>query len=713
MGAASTPSAAASLARSVTESPPAPYLSVVVTTRNDDHGGDPLRRLHAFLRTFAAQCLRTGLDAEVIVVEWNPPAGRPRVHELIDVPAGAPFPVRVIEVPAAIHGTFRHAEVLPLFQMIAKNAGIRRARGRFVLATNIDIIFSTELVEHLAAGQLEPRHLYRVDRRDIEAAFPVDAPLEEQMAYCQTHQLRVHNPSGSHHVDPQGRLMPLDPDIVGSAAITLGSGWHVREGDPVTGFWRWLTREARVSIDRAAAPDLANGVVIDIEVEPNPYQPGSWVELEIVDGERRLFRNRVKERARLQFGLDDNDLRHELVIRTHESSDGRDWLPVFERRADLCCRVYQIGVRPAPLHDYEMQLWQRAVNANPALQVRHTPAGIDVTSDREPYSYCARYVPFEAPADGTYEFLLQYLPVEGRCSFTVMDDERDRWLPCTVVEAEAEAEGEGVRLYRLSVELLRGTRFSLFISNHRPGGGQSHVILQRLLGSVPFDELARGDHRVAPGPPAVRRTRPGAAWVLSGGVGGAALPWSEPQPAYGLPDTRRDRSDAAPELEAQIRSLRPLADLAPLARLLREHRPAPYQNAAGDFQLMAREDWFALSGYPELEMFSMNIDGLFEAIAHAAGIREHVWSAPLGIYHLEHEKGSGWTPEGESLLQARIAESGITWLDAGAVQILSTYMLWLRRPMIFNGSGWGLADAVLAERTLCGPAVAGGPAPPR
>jgi hypothetical protein len=126
---------------------------------------------------------------------------------------------------------------------------------------------------------------------------------------------------------------------------------------------------------------------------------------------------------------------------------------------------------------------------------------------------------------------------------------------------------------------------------------------------------------------------------------------------------------------------------------------------------MAREHWFALHGYPELEMFSMNIDGLFEAIADAAGIREQVWSAPLGIYHLEHEKGSGWTPEGEALLKARIAESGITWLDAGAVQVLSTYMLWLRRPMIFNGSSWGLADAVLPERTLR-PAVTGGPAPP-
>jgi hypothetical protein len=73
---------------------------------------------------------------------------------------------------------------------------------------------------------------------------------------------------------------------------------------------------------------------------------------------------------------------------------------------------------------------------------------------------------------------------------------------------------------------------------------------------------------------------------------------------------------------------------------------------------------------------------------------------PLCIYHLEHEKGSGWTPEGEAQLRKRIDESGITWLDAGTVHIWTTYMQWLRRPMIFNGPDWGFGDTVLPEKTL-------------
>jgi hypothetical protein len=96
----------------------------------------------------------------------------------------------------------------------------------------------------------------------------------------------------------------------------------------------------------------------------------------------------------------------------------------------------------------------------------------------------------------------------------------------------------------------------------------------------------------------------------------------------------------------------------------------------------------------------MSLDGLFEVLAQAAGIREQVFEMPLCIYHLEHEKGSGWTPEGEAQLRKRIAESGITWLDASTVHIWATYMQWLRRPMIFNGAGWGLGDVTLPETTL-------------
>src|SRR5256885_16303227 len=101
-----------------------PYLCFVGSWRNDGHGGNPLGRLQAFVNTFDAQCRRFGLDAELIIVEWNPPPERPRLHEVVRRPEGCVFTLRYIEVPTPLHERLPRASVLPLFQMIGKNAGI-------------------------------------------------------------------------------------------------------------------------------------------------------------------------------------------------------------------------------------------------------------------------------------------------------------------------------------------------------------------------------------------------------------------------------------------------------------------------------------------------------------------------------------------------------------------------------------------------------------
>jgi hypothetical protein len=148
--------------------------------------------------------------------------------------------------------------------------------------------------------------------------------------------------------------------------------------------------------------------------------------------------------------------------------------------------------------------------------------------------------------------------------------------------------------------------------------------------------------------------------------------------------------------DKQVRDLAPLQYLKEFNDFLRDHRPDNlHVNGCGDFQLMGRGHWEELRGYPEFETFSMNIDGLFSYIAAAAGIKEQLLEVP--IYHLEHEVGSGWSPEGEALLRRRIAERGITWLHASTVYIWAAYMNWLGRPMIFNRSNWGMADSSLPE----------------
>src|SRR5436190_5550881 len=138
--------------------------------------------------------------------------------------------------------------------------------------------------------------------------------------------------------------------------------------------------------------------------------------------------------------------------------------------------------------------------------------------------------------------MLEYLPVDGRCAVTVMDDERDCWIPSTIRDVD----GDGVQLIILSVALLQGTKCSLCISNDRPGGGQSQVVLKRLLGSVPLDSLFRDANERAKAAPSLRRTPAGALRAPSGDA---------------LQEMTVDDSEGLRALDAQLAPLTPLARL--------------------------------------------------------------------------------------------------------------------------------------------------------
>jgi len=102
----------------------------------------------------------------------------------------APCQVRFIEVPEELHRRYKHAEHLPLYQMIAKNVGIRRARGEFILATNIDIPLFRRARELSRKKVLDPGRMYRIDRHDARGDVSLEASLDEQLEYCRMHLLR-------------------------------------------------------------------------------------------------------------------------------------------------------------------------------------------------------------------------------------------------------------------------------------------------------------------------------------------------------------------------------------------------------------------------------------------------------------------------------------------------------------------------------------------
>ncbi len=168
------------------------YLSVVATSRNDDHGGDPLTRTQIFIDCLAKQCERYHLNAELIVVDWNPVSDRPGLAAVLTVPSDMKyFSAQIITVPTVLHARIKYSEKLPLFQMIAKNVGIRRAKGKFVLATNIDIVFSDELMQYISLLKLDPSRQYRVDRYDIKSGLTKDMSLEQTLEYAWANPIRT------------------------------------------------------------------------------------------------------------------------------------------------------------------------------------------------------------------------------------------------------------------------------------------------------------------------------------------------------------------------------------------------------------------------------------------------------------------------------------------------------------------------------------------
>lgn len=174
-----------------------PLLSVVATSRNDNHGKNLLYRMQLFVNGFVQQCKKHDIKAELILVEWNPPHHTLPLSQAIQFPKEkGPCTIRIIRVPKEVHDTLEYADKIPLFQMIGKNVGIRRAKGKFVLATNIDILFSDPLMEYLKRG-LKSGRLYRTDRLDVPEQLPEHVPFDEILNFCSNNILRINEKRGT------------------------------------------------------------------------------------------------------------------------------------------------------------------------------------------------------------------------------------------------------------------------------------------------------------------------------------------------------------------------------------------------------------------------------------------------------------------------------------------------------------------------------------
>jgi len=221
------------------------YLSVVAASRNDDHGGDPLVRTQIFINNFARQCEKYDLPAELILVDWNPVPDRPGLSAVLTVPPDVSHcRARVVTVPNVLHRRLKYADKLAFFQMIAKNVGIRRARGDFILATNIDIVFSDELIQFIGKQKLDSKKVYRVDRYDISSGLSCNLSVDETLQYAWANLIRTNR-----RYQPQVLLEQLygdelfkkvcrpDPELCGLDGIEIAHQegvWQLRPNRSVS-----------------------------------------------------------------------------------------------------------------------------------------------------------------------------------------------------------------------------------------------------------------------------------------------------------------------------------------------------------------------------------------------------------------------------------------------------------------------------------------------
>jgi hypothetical protein len=208
-----------------------PYLSIVTFARNDDYQGSMFERMQFAINTLIEQMRKYKLNWELILVDWNPPPERPLIKDVISwANIDGRFDIRNIIVPHHIHKKNRYSERLNILPVAARNVGIRRARGEFVLPTNSDIFFSDKLVNFLAKESLSSKYFYRANRHDVHMDVLKCKTYEEQFDFCERNVIRVYKKTGnSPHKLPEHPALHTNG---GDFILMSREAWHALNGWP-------------------------------------------------------------------------------------------------------------------------------------------------------------------------------------------------------------------------------------------------------------------------------------------------------------------------------------------------------------------------------------------------------------------------------------------------------------------------------------------------
>jgi glycosyltransferase involved in cell wall biosynthesis len=267
-----------------------PYLSIVVTSLDDSHGDDLLDRMQVLFTGTLEQCRRHRIPSELIIVEWKRPEEQTQLAETLRLPnETGPCVVRIVEVPTDRNQPHPNS----LEHAIAKNVGIRRSRGRFVVAASTCAMLPEKVMEFIGAQYLRYSSL---EWEDIAAK---------------------------------------------DGSLGLGKGWYWKEMDGSRPF-RWFNNDAEISIQ----PKSDSTRVLALDIEPGPGVNRGPTTLDVLDDEgSKVLSVRLANRRVVNIPVpSDNGL--PVRLRLHVSGTGH------HRTSDsrqLNARVLRCGLFETPM----------------------------------------------------------------------------------------------------------------------------------------------------------------------------------------------------------------------------------------------------------------------------------------------------------------------------------------------------------------------------
>jgi len=104
-----------------------------------------------------------------VFIEWAPPSGNPLLFEQT-FNALPTLDRRICSwyiVDPEYHTALSLNPRLEYLEFLAKNVGVRRARGEYILTSNCDVYLGRRVLDALEQRALEPRVLYRAPRHDL------------------------------------------------------------------------------------------------------------------------------------------------------------------------------------------------------------------------------------------------------------------------------------------------------------------------------------------------------------------------------------------------------------------------------------------------------------------------------------------------------------------------------------------------------------------